>query len=96
MQKSSVILLVQLKETEGIKRGSTTKVFTREEVEGGCGHKMGIKGGNDAKNNGATRCYPYDISQDRKVSYLVPTWQDFDALESMLEAVNAVYTYIYV
>ena len=28
------------------------------------------------------------LGQDRKVSHLVPTWQDFDVLESVLEAVN--------
>lgn len=28
------------------------------------------------------------LSQDRKVSHLVPTWQDFDVLESVLEAVK--------
>ena len=28
------------------------------------------------------------LSQDRKVSHLVPTWQDFDILESVLEAVK--------
>ena len=28
------------------------------------------------------------LSQDRKVSYLVPTWQDFDVLKSVLEAVK--------
>ena len=27
-------------------------------------------------------------SQDRKVSHLVPTWQDFDVLESVLEALK--------
>ena len=38
-----------------------TKEFTREEVEGGCSHKIGIKGGNDAKNNVTTGCYPHGI-----------------------------------
>ena len=28
------------------------------------------------------------LGQDRKVSHLVPTWQDFDVLESVLEAVK--------
>ena len=28
------------------------------------------------------------LSQDRKVSHLVPTWQDFDVLESVLEAMK--------
>ena len=52
---------MQLKETEGIKRGSMTKEFTREEVERGCSHKIGIKGGNDAKNIGIAGCYPHGI-----------------------------------
>ena len=29
-----------------------------------------------------------ELSQDRKVSHLVPTWQDFNVLESVLEAVK--------
>ena len=28
------------------------------------------------------------LSQDRKVSHLVPSWQDFDVLKSVLEAVK--------
>lgn len=28
------------------------------------------------------------LSQDRKVSHLVPTWQDFNVLQSVLEAVK--------
>ena len=59
----SVILLVQLEETEGIKRGSMTKGFIREEVEKGCSHKIGTKGGNDAKNIGTAGCYPHGIGQ---------------------------------
>lgn len=38
-----------------------TKEFTRKEVEGGRSDKMGIKGGNDAKNNGTTGCYSHSI-----------------------------------
>ena len=32
------------------------------------------------------------LSQDRKVSHLVPTWQDFHVLESVLEAVKVLQT----
>ena len=49
---------------------------------------MGIKGGNDAKNNEQQDAICIVLSQDRKVSHLVPTWQDFDVLESVLEAVK--------
>jgi len=28
------------------------------------------------------------LSQDRRVSHLIPTWQDFDVLESWVEAVK--------
>ena len=64
------------------------KNLPEKKLKRGCSHKMGIKGGDDEKNNGTTRCYRIVLSQDRKVSHLVPTWQDFDILESVLEAVK--------
>ena len=68
---------------------SLRQEFTREEVKEDVVTRWGSKVEIMQRIMEQLDAIQIVFSQDRKVSHLVPTWQDFDVLESVLEAVKS-------